>query len=253
MIVVNFLYILNFFTMKKWLILFFSTLGINFLSFSSAFAWTYTGTISLSGIVFNSGFNFLNAWNVTFTGLSDSTNYSCFTKFHGAVYNLRVIGITPVTSSTWTAWLFFRISQSWTTTVTLNNNHFISYVCSDSFGNTWATWATWSQGATGWVTIVNNNYITGITLSGSSLSYSWSSWSITVDVNLTPGYSGSVVSSGTVLPLLYQGNNWEYYLNQDIFFSLFLLIYAVICSTIVSWFLIKHLFYFIINRWKLWS
>lgn len=169
-------------------------------------ATTYTGTISLSWTVFNTGFTLLNAWNVTFTGLIDSSNYSCFTKFHWAIYNLRIVGITPVTSSTWTAWFTFRLAQSWTTTVTLNNNHFISYVCSDSYGLLWATGATGNTGAVG---ATGSTWATGAT---------WATGTTTIITQLA---TWALNLSGVSLSVVTQSNTWYSLDASGTYFELF--------------------------------
>lgn len=229
--------------MKKWLFSLFFIIGTGFLSTFNVQALTYTGTLSLSGVTFNTWFA-LTSVSTSITGVT----LSCFTRLTAPLAIIsRFISLDTYSISTGGN-LVFRITQSWINTQTLTSASTINYVCSDSFGN---TGSTWPQGATGWVTIFNNNYLTGITLTWSSISSSWSSWTV-VNVSVSTWYSWSVESSWTVLPIIYQGNNWEYYLNQDQFFGLFLMIYALICATVVSWFIIKHLFYLILNRWNLW-
>lgn len=172
-------------------------------------AATYTGTISLSGTVFNTGWSQFTLWPRTLTGVTDSTNYACFTKFNGSIIQLRIQSIVPTFNNTGSS-VTFRLYQSWTTTTTLTSSHFISYVCSDSYGLLWATgatgntgavgatgstWATGAIWATGTTTIITQLATWAISLTGISLS-------VTSESNT--GYS--LDASGTYFELFQEAN-----------------------------------------------
>lgn len=148
---------------------------------------TYTGTVSLSGVTFNTWFSLIST-PTSITG----EHLSCFTRLTAPLaITSRFISLVTYSNATGGT-LVFRITQSWSNTQTLSSSSTIKYVCSDSFGfvgatggtgaagATGATGPTWPMGATGatWTTTIITSISTG-SLSITGLSFTPSSYTTT--------------------------------------------------------------------------